>query len=423
MDDRIDANALRSGPLIQFEQAGDCFRMRMHSSRWIVGRSPECDVVLPTDDVGVSRRALLLQRRGRRVLVTNLGRPVVRLGGSPVAADPVELGVGDVLALAGWSISIQEGAVEVPTTASVAARGGKRGGSRHGLVGESPGMWVLYEQIDRVGALPMPALIRGETGSGKERVARALHACSRVSKGPFVAVNCGALLGDTVRSELFGHVRGAFTGADRARDGAFVEADGGTLFLDEIGELSPDVQAALLRTLDLGEVVPVGSTKVLRPTVRIVAATHRDLRTLEWFREDLRYRLDVASLRVPPLRERTDDIPALVAHFLGEGGVADPPSFSDEALEALCAYDWPGNVRELRNVVLRACINARGPTVLPTDLDPELRNGARPAPYRPDDAANLRAALIACDGNRTLAAQRLGIARSTLYEWLRKYDL
>jgi len=225
------------------------------------------------------------------------------------------------------------------------------------LVGISPAMRKLRAALDRLASQDVSILIRGESGTGKELVARALHERGARHVKRFVALNCGAIPESLIDSELFGHAKGAFTGATSDRAGVFVEADGGTLFLDEIGDMPVGVQARLLRVLQEGEVRPVGGTGVRKIDVRVIAATHVDLAAAVEsgrFRQDLYYRLNVIVLAVPSLRERLDDLPLLAAHFLRKHGGQTPPSLSPEALEVMSAYAWPGNVRELENALLHA---------------------------------------------------------------------
>ncbi len=243
-----------------------------------------------------------------------------------------------------------------------------------GLVGESPTMREIYQEASRVAATDVTVLILGESGTGKELVARAIHERSGRRDKPFVPVNCGAISPELVESELFGHVRGAFTGANAAREGIFEEAHKGTVFLDELGELPLGAQVKLLRTLQEGEVRRVGSNEARRVDVRVIAATNVDLERQiaeGKFRKDLFYRLNVVPIVLPPLRERREDIPLLARHFLrkhaGRAG-REVRSISPEAMRLLGAYEWPGNVRELENVIQRAMVRARGATVLPADL-------------------------------------------------------
>jgi transcriptional regulator with GAF, ATPase, and Fis domain len=229
-----------------------------------------------------------------------------------------------------------------------------------GLVSSDPGMRAVFELVERVAAADLPCCVFGETGTGKELVARAIHARSGRREAPFIPVNCSAIAESLIESELFGHEKGAFSGADRQRKGAFEEADGGTIFLDEIGELPLDLQPKLLRTLEGGEVKRVGASRPITVNVRVVAATHRDLRAAvraSKFREDLYYRLCVVPITIPPLRQRRGDVRPLAQAFLERAaprGLA--LRFAEEALARLEAYDWPGNVRQLRNVVLRALL-------------------------------------------------------------------
>jgi two-component system nitrogen regulation response regulator GlnG len=247
------------------------------------------------------------------------------------------------------------------------------GGDR--LVGSSSALLEIFKTIGKVAPRNVPVLITGESGTGKELVARALHSASPRAEGPFIAVNAAAIPRELLESELFGHERGAFTGAVSARAGRFREASGGTLFLDEIGDMPVELQAKLLRVLQSGEVMPVGGRDPEHVDIRIVAATHRDLdervRAGE-FREDLLYRLRVVPMSIPPLRERPEDIRTLSLHFaeryakeLGEGPVTLPPA----TLERLEAYDWPGNVRELENAIKRALVLSTDDILAPSEFD------------------------------------------------------
>jgi len=245
------------------------------------------------------------------------------------------------------------------------------------LVGTSVAMRNLRAAIARLAAQELPILISGESGTGKELVARALHETGVHHERPFVALNCGAIPESLIDSELFGHAKGAFTGATADRAGVFVEADGGTLFLDEIGDMPLAVQTRLLRVLQEGEVRPIGSTGLRKINVRVIAATHVDLeRAIEQgrFRLDLYYRLNVVELAVPPLRDRTDDIPLLSAHFLRKHGGAGAPALEAEALELMTKYLWPGNVRELENALMHALAlhhgESIGPAALPFQIAP-----------------------------------------------------
>ena len=236
------------------------------------------------------------------------------------------------------------------------------------LVGRSAAMQEIYRAIGRLAMTDLTVMIAGESGSGKELVARALHDYGNRRDGPFVAVNVAAIPRDLIESELFGHARGAFTGAHTRRQGRFEQAQGGTLFLDEIGDMPPDAQTRLLRVLQEGEFTPVGGQTPVHSDVRVIAATHRDLRRLidhGRFREDLYYRLNVVPLRLPPLRERRQDIPLLARHFLKAAANAGLPqkSFGGDALETLTSHSWPGNVRELENIIRRLVVLVADDTI------------------------------------------------------------
>lgn len=303
-----------------------------------------------------------------------------------------------------------------------------------GMIGLSPAMQQLEEFVRQVAKGDWTVLIEGETGSGKELVARAIHEASDRSRGPFVPVNCAGLTDSLLGSQLFGHVKGAFTGATSDREGLFEAADGGTLFLDEIGDVSPGVQTSLLRALQDKAILRVGDTRTRNVDVRIIVATHRDLgkRVEEGqFREDLLYRIRVARVRVPPLRDRREDIPLLAEAFLepmlampGRGGLAISPA----ALDALVSHDWPGNVRELKSAVEHAVIHCRTGVIEPWDLPPEV--SARQA--SPEASKGVAAevstdrvieALRLSGGNRTRAARMLRIGRATLYRRLHELEL
>ncbi len=301
-------------------------------------------------------------------------------------------------------------------------------------VGRSEAMLQVFKTAARVAASNATVLILGESGTGKELVARALHQASPRAAGPFVPVDCGAIAEGVLESELFGHVRGAFTGAQAARRGLFEEAGGGTIFLDEIGDVGTGLQARLLRALQEGTIRRVGANESVPVDARVVAATNRDLEAdvkAGKFREDLYYRLNVVTIRIPPLRERREDVPLLAEHFAAKHGRAEGATVSPDARELLAAYDWPGNVRELENVIARAlALNPSGVVVV-ADLPDRLRSGgdkepARglplPAGFRPtlDDLGRRYAALVLaeCQGNKTRAAELLGIDRKTLYRIL-----
>jgi DNA-binding NtrC family response regulator len=307
-----------------------------------------------------------------------------------------------------------------------------------GLIGRSRGMLGVYKQIAHAAGSDAPVLVTGETGTGKELVARAIHSHSRRAGRPFVPVNVGALSESLLESELFGHVRGSFTGAVGDKKGVFEQAEGGSIFLDEIGETTPAVQVRLLRVLEEGEVRPVGASRVLTVDVRVLAATNRDLERCVregTFRQDLYYRLNVLRIAVLPLRERREDIALLAAHVLRsvDGGSARPRVLSPEALAALMSYGWPGNVRELENAVERLALSVGGDTIHVEDLPPAFR--ARPPASLEEpmfdglpsleemEKRYLRHVLAALKGNRSRAAEVLGIDRRTLYRMMERFGL
>jgi len=313
------------------------------------------------------------------------------------------------------------------------------------LVGGSPPMQALFREAARVAGADVTVLLLGESGTGKELLERALHVGSRRASGPFLALNVAAIPETLVEAELFGVVKGAFTGATADREGAFRAAHGGTLLLDEVGEMRPESQSKVLRALEQGEVRPVGGSREERVDVRVIAATNRDLATAVEegaFRRDLYYRLAVVVLRLPPLRERGEDVPLLVRHLLAKHGAA-AVEVEPEAMRLLAAYHWPGNVRELENELRRAVLLRRDPARLaPEDLSPEVRagpsEGARPRRAFdlrtleiPDEGIDLavlekellRRALEKTGGNQTKAAALLGITRQTLIYRLEKHGL
>ncbi len=302
------------------------------------------------------------------------------------------------------------------------------------LVGTSASMRTLFDLVERVADADVPVLLSGETGTGKGLVARALHALGRRSTGPFVTVNCAALPEGLLESELFGHVKGAFTGAIAPRSGLFEEAHGGTLFLDEIGEMDIALQAKLLDVLETGEVRAVGANKQRLVDVRVVAASNRNLRELaagHRFREDLLFRLDVVRLELPALRNRLEDLPLLVEHFLQAAKARHPRSpveaFSLEAHARLARHPWPGNVRELENVVERAVLLGRGADVQPEELHLEVASAGEAAhlefhrpvlPLRQLQRHYASWALQQEGGRRLATADALGVDRKTLAKLL-----
>jgi two-component system response regulator AtoC len=305
-----------------------------------------------------------------------------------------------------------------------------------GIYTRAPEMQPLFRLIERVAHTEATVLVRGETGSGKELVARAIHHLSPRTGKPFSAINCAIFSPTLLESELFGHVRGAFTGAVSDHPGLFKQADGGTVFLDEVAEMPLEIQARLLRVLEDRTFVPVGGTKPVTVNVRLISATNKALRrevAAGRFRADLMYRIRVVPLFLPPLRERTGDIEALVWHFIdqfNEQGLRRVEAVSRAAMEALLHYSWPGNIRELRNVIEYTFIVGEGPILDVDDLTPELR-GEPPPGEEPTvekslqqmDRERIVAALAKHRGRKAAAAAELGVSRSTLWRKLYEHHL
>ena len=310
---------------------------------------------------------------------------------------------------------------------------------RRNIIGRSPAMVKLLETVAQVAPSEATVLITGESGTGKEMIAGAVHFNSPRQGGPFVKINCAAIAETLLESELFGHEKGAFTGAYRRKEGRFVQAQGGTLFLDEISEMNPAMQVKLLRVLQEREITRVGGEEVIEVDVRIVAATNKDLLQLVGqgrFREDLYYRLNVVALALPPLRERLEDIPLLAQHFLqtfSERNNKTVRGFTPQAMDALLRHHWPGNVRELMNAVERAVVLSRSEYLLAEDLPlvpPQAKDPERvtpPGPVRESvpleevEKAAIMQAIETSNGNKSEAARRLGITRKTLLKKLRAY--
>ncbi len=312
--------------------------------------------------------------------------------------------------------------------------------SLHGIIGKSQGMKDVVSILERIAPSDVPILIEGESGTGKDLLARAAHALSSRSAGPYLALNMSAIPENLAEAELFGHEKGAFTGADQARTGFFAEAEGGTLFLDEVGLLPPALQPKLLRVLQDGEYIPVGSRKARKANVRVVAATNEDLKASVKegkFREDLWFRLRVVPLRLPPLRERREDVPLLVEHLVNKHALRlsrRPLRPDAEAMRALLDHPWPGNIRELEHAIERGLLLARGDAITLQDLPPELAQppqdagaGGSEGRYRRSRDAwerkFLEEVLREAGGSVCKAAELAGVHRSTLYEKLARYGL
>lgn len=404
-----------------------------------VGADPTCGLVL--HDRSVSRRHLRLEASGGRLRVKDLGsRNGTHLGATRI--HEAEIPLGTVLRLGDSSIAVQPRWYLRETMPSAAREFGE-------LYGESLAQREVFAILERVGPSAVTVLLEGESGTGKELAARSIHRASPRAAKPYVVFDCASVPGELAESELFGHKRGAFSGATADRLGAFARADGGTLCLDELGELPLDLQPKLLRVLETGEVRPVGSDTPVKVDVRVVAATNRDLHAevkRGAFRADLLYRLEVVKVRLPPLRQRPEDIAGLATRLLTgllpEGDVVAGPN-----LDRLLAYGWPGNIRELRNVLTRAVSLGRAPGQPPVpfaqlvfNLGPasnapatigfEFPGVTRPLPYKEARAqlldsferAYVAALLERHPGNVLRAAEAAGVSRKHLYELIRKVE-
>ena len=298
----------------------------------------------------------------------------------------------------------------------------------------------VCDMIKQVAASRATVMVKGESGTGKELVAHAIHRLSPRSRSPFIAVHCAALSSSLLESELFGHEKGAFTGANERRKGRFESADGGTLFLDEIGEVDTSIQVKILRVLEERRFERVGGNETIDVDVRIITATNRDLKKMieqGEFREDLYYRLHVVPIEIPPLRARRTDIPLLVDHFIRELGIEDGRQvrgITPDAMETLKDYRWPGNVRELRNMVEHMVVMSRGDRITVRDIPSEVKKGNVASSSGPsgvgeglslaeNERLKIQEALRVCSGNRTAAAERLGISRRTLHRKINEYNL
>lgn len=310
---------------------------------------------------------------------------------------------------------------------------------RRSIIGHSPKMNKVLETIAQVAPTDATVLITGESGVGKELIAGAIHYNSERKKGPFVKINCGAIMETLLESELFGHEKGAFTGADKKKEGRFRQAHKGSIFLDEISEMSASMQVKLLRVLQEKEITPVGGERVIPVDVRVIAATNRELLPMiesGEFRQDLYYRLNVVEIRVPSLKERREDIPLLAIHFLGRFAEKNSKSFkgfTPRAMDRLVRYNWPGNVRELMNVIERGVVLGEGEyldaeniPIIETHLQEEDGDAASLNDLMPLEEVEKQAiirTLKATEGNKSLASRRLGITRRTLHQKLKKYGV
>jgi transcriptional regulator with PAS, ATPase and Fis domain len=332
---------------------------------------------------------------------------------------------------------VSERSANIAPNASIETSGVEKQGF-HGLLSRSPAMQAVFQIIQNAAETEATVLVRGESGSGKELVAKAIHDLSARRNAPFLAINCAALSSTLLDSELFGHVRGAFTGAIKDHSGLFQRAHGGTLFLDEVAELPLELQAKLLRVLQERNYIPVGGDRSIDVDVRIVAATHRSLREevkMGRFREDLMYRLRVVPIFIPPLRERREDISLLIWHFIQQHNAANfrqIEKIDPQAMRALLDYAWPGNIRELHNVVEYAFAVGRGTTLRCTELPPEFREArnAEPQPAAPhqalsaaEESSAIRQALEQSNGRVSQAARLLGMSRATFWRKRKIYSV
>jgi transcriptional regulator with PAS, ATPase and Fis domain len=419
---------VRQGDRVSFLDLSD-------PGEWVIGRGADADVVV--EDRQVSRRHARLRLSAGVLAIEDLGsRNGTLVNGNAVRKATVRIGTGD--------------AVEVGTCQLVVAtRTGRVAVSRSSFTAQAelvdiviadPDMARVYDSVRKVARMPTTVLILGETGSGKDVLAQRLHAWSLRSSKSFVRINCAGIPESLLESELFGHERGAFTGADRRKGGYFEAANGGTIFLDEIGELSEGAQVKLLHVLENRTVTRLGGTTPLPIDVRVVCATHRDLQALvakERFRADLYYRISPFMVRVPPLRQRPAEIELLANVFVRQLAEQIPqptPTIARDAITLLVGYRWPGNVRELRNAVEHAFVMAEGATLRKEHFAPEIRGIAAPQPAPPSVAPQrirervteverrtIEEAIAAEGGNQTRAAARLGMPRRTLVHKLTKY--
>ncbi len=413
--------------LVKLEQRGQLQQtVRLSSGELIVGASPECDLIV--EDAAVSRRHLRLGLAPEGVFIEDLGsRNGTFFRGQRLGS--ASLNLGSRVQLGESTLLFEADSEDFEGTQGEAA-------SQYGeLFGASPSMRRLFTLMRRLEGSLVSVLIEGESGTGKELVARALHQNSRIASGPLFCINCGALDRGLVRSELFGHKKGAFTGAVSDTLGAFEAAHGGTLFLDEIGELPLDVQPVLLRALETGEISRIGETRVRKVRVRLIAATHRDLKQdVEdgLFRQDLYYRLRVVSLQLPPLRSRTEDIPLLARHFADRVGAGPLP---DEVVEQLGRRSLPGNVRELKHLIEAYGALGELPSAEPVqvgELDEVLERALdteRPYAEQKEWIVDrmtriyLKRLIEKTGGNRSEAARIAELQRGYLRRLLEKYDL
>ncbi len=337
-----------------------------------------------------------------------------------------EMSVSSILDESGKPVGVLAFIKDITEMLQFQLKNGASGGYGN-IIGRDRQMLMIFQQIRDLAAYDFPVHVSGETGTGKELIAEAIHHASRRDGAPFVPINCGALPEGLIESELFGHVKGAFSGAIRDKKGRFELADGGTVFLDEVAELSKDMQVKLLRFLQTGKFERVGGEETVSVNVRIISATNSDLKKevkKKNFREDLYYRLNVIPIHLPPLRNRKTDIPLLVENYLTQVNMGDrpPAAISRDALSLMMDYEWPGNVRQLQNVLQYAIVKSNGRMIAPEHLPPELgvleKIMLRRGPAKKLDLVSVRAALEKTGYNKAKAARHLGVGRATLYRFL-----
>lgn len=401
-------------------------------------------------DSYVSRQHFKVERRGDEHWIVDLGsRNCSAVNGIPAKqkklenGDEIHLGSTRIVYTGATPNSLlQQSAADVTR---VIARRELEQSSRFEMIGSSAAMQSVFSALEKVAPVDATVLVHGESGTGKELIARALHQNSKRAKGPLVTLNCASIPKDLAESELFGHEKGAFTGANSQRLGKFELANGGTLFLDEIGELPLESQAKMLRVLEERKITRVGGERDFSVNVRVVAATHQNLSAMVQqgrFRQDLHFRLEVVTIVMPPLRERGDDIAVLARHFLNlyrEKIGRRVDDFTPEALDVFAGYAWPGNVRELKNVIERAVIMGSTPLIAPCDLLiaalPKATVGTKAVidtsgPFPPLDEVlqavaipHIKRALEMAEGNKKKAADLLGVPRTSMYDLFKRYGI
>ena len=446
-----DEKATREGLRTALEDKFDVYVAADAPSAWLLLEKEAFDVVLTDlrmageDGLSLIKRAKALPKPPVCILMT-------AYGSEDLAVEAMKQGADDYISKGRLQIDELElriqRSLKRQRLESENEQLHQRLDSRFGLqniIGESPSMKEIFDQIQQIGPTRATVLITGESGTGKELVAKAIHQLSQRARGPMVTVNCAAIPANLLEAELFGHEKGAFTGAHERRIGRVEQAQNGTLFLDEIGEVDPSTQVKLLRLLGERTYERLGSNKTQTADVRFLSATNKDLKSMVKegrFREDLFYRIAVITIHLPPLRERVGDIPALAHAFLTEFATENGKKlqgFSTDAVDAMLRYRWPGNVRELRATVERAVVLTRGESVHARDLPPEVRDlqaeivasaedterkiGSGKLSLKEAEKQLIIHALKECEGNRTGAAKKLGISRRTLHRKLHEFGL